>query len=247
MKHIKQYYDDKIIIYINNRDEVDEVSQSINQRGYDTLSYHAGLSKEKRKEIQDKFINGDVKIIISTIAFGMGIDQIVKCVLIFGCPSSIEEYYQQIGRGGRDGENCNTVLYFDYSKFRGKEYYIKKENNNTQKLENLNNIKYYCFTPFCRRKHILEYFDEECDFMNCGFCDNCCEDELVDITNKIHDTIINSKNLNNDCIIIQQKYFNTTNFNIYNLLRKWKKYIIKNKFKTIPDNYKIKIPKKYLK
>ena len=116
--YINKYPNEKIIVYINNRNDTEKISNSINLNINNcSNAYHAGLSKDDREEIQNNFNEGKIKIIISTIAFGMGIDQVVKCVLIFGCPSSIEEYYQEIGRGGRDGLPCETVLYYkDFGK-----------------------------------------------------------------------------------------------------------------------------------
>jgi superfamily II DNA helicase RecQ len=118
--YINKYPNEKIIVYINNRNDTEKISNSINLNINNcSNAYHAGLSKDDREEIQNNFNEGKIKIIISTIAFGMGIDQVVKCVLIFGCPSSIEEYYQEIGRGGRDGLPCETVLYYkDFGKTR---------------------------------------------------------------------------------------------------------------------------------
>ena len=107
----------------------------------------------------------------------MGIDQIVKCVLIFGSPSSIEEYYQQIGRGGRDGLPCETVLYFDYSKYKIALFMLKELDKYPAllraKKDNLHGIKNLVYLTTCRRKYILEYFNEKCKFTNCNNCDNC--------------------------------------------------------------------------
>lgn len=178
IKYVNKYINDKIIIYINSREETEKVSDELNKINNGCCeAYHAGLSKKLRDDIHNRFINGNIKIIISTIAFGMGIDQIVRCVLIFGFPSSIEEYYQQIGRGGRDGLYCETVLYFDKNKFYKLFFMIK--NKNIQKKNNLNNIKKLIDIETCRRKYILEYFNEKCNFNKCNNCDNCCKEILV--------------------------------------------------------------------
>ena len=179
MEYINKFVNDKIIIYTNSRKDTEEIAFELNKIRNDCCNaYHAGLTKKTRENIQKKFTNGDIKVIISTIAFGMGIDQIVKCVLIFGSPSSIEEYYQQIGRGGRDGLPCETVLYFDYNKYKISEYmlkeFIKYPVLYKVKKNNLNNIKDFVYIKTCRRKYILKYFNEECDFINCNNCDNCC-------------------------------------------------------------------------
>ena len=199
MEYINKFVNDKIIIYTNSRKDTEEIALQLNKIKIDCCNaYHAGLTKKTRENIQKKFTDGDIKVIISTIAFGMGIDQIVKCVLIFGSPSSIEEYYQQIGRGGRDGLPCETVLYFDYSKFKISEYmlkeFIKYPILYKVKRKNLNNIKDFVYIKTCRRKYILEYFNEKCNFINCNNCDNCCRkinkqpikenDDFEDIINK---------------------------------------------------------------
>jgi len=172
-EHMKKHCDEKIIIYINSRKDTEEVASKLNKINKNCCSaYHAGMSSKTRDLIQNNFINGDIKVIISTTAFGMGIDQIVKCVLIFGSPSSIEEYYQQIGRGGRDGLPCETILYFEYSKFKIAQF-MERKNPSQQKKDNLNKIKNLVFVDTCRRKYILEYFNEKCSFDACDNCDNC--------------------------------------------------------------------------
>ena len=163
-------------------------------------AYHAGLTKKERDITQKKFTSGEIKVIISTIAFGMGIDQIVKCVLIFGCPSSIEEYYQQIGRGGRDNLPCETVLYFDYSKFKIAQFMLKDFKKYPTlykaKIDNLERIKNLVYLKTCRRKYILEYFNEKIKIKNCKNCDNCCTPKEIEIIEKKDefDEIINKYN-----------------------------------------------------
>jgi superfamily II DNA or RNA helicase len=201
------------------------------------LAYHAGLSDIKRKEIQLKFISGEINIIVSTIAFGMGIDQTIRCVLIFGCPKSVEEYYQQIGRGGRDGKYCETVLYYDYGLSKKLYFMIKKDLNNRNNLNNLNNIEKYYFTKTCRRRFILEYlgFGEDNYFLlhtfTCSNCDNCNKNNLVDYT---QDFIENNKK----SYSLKQKY------NLHIVINYWKNYIAINKlnYKNIPLNNRIRLP-----
>jgi ATP-dependent DNA helicase RecQ len=187
--YLKKYSNDKIIIYINNREETEELAQEL--KGYGALAYHAGFGKAKREDIQNKFASGECKIIISTIAFGMGIDQIVRCIIIFGCPSSIEEYYQQIGRGGRDGILCETILYFNYSKLHIGKFMINKNKLDPKvaavKRINLDNIGSFAYLKTCRRKFILEYFNEKCNFKTCNNCDNCTGVKTENKTEDIYD------------------------------------------------------------
>lgn len=199
MDYINKYINDKIIIYTNSRKDTEELAYELNKvKNGCCNAYHAGLSKSTRESIQQQFSNGTIKVIISTIAFGMGIDQIVKCVLIFGSPSSIEEYYQQIGRGGRDGLKCETVLYFDKSKFNIAKFMAKEFENKfptlyKSKIENLNKIKKLVNLETCRRKYILEYFSEKCNFTNCDNCDNCCNvkpiEKLIEKSDSFEDKI----------------------------------------------------------
>jgi RecQ family ATP-dependent DNA helicase len=250
IEYINKYKDfmpsERIIVYVISRRETEEISTKLNNF-YGTQisnSYHAGLSKNEREKIQNDFINNDCNVIISTVAFGMGIDQIVKCVLIFGCPSSIEEYYQQIGRGGRDGLPCETVFYFDASKQMMKKKMIEKESNNMNKIENLSKIKEYFNTKKCRRQYILEYFEfgpNENYFHQNGFtcknCDNCINYELIDITEHIWDYYINNNKTNKkiDLIINELK--------LKNILIDWKTLIELNNYsiETLPELMKIKI------
>jgi RecQ family ATP-dependent DNA helicase len=177
--YIKKYNNEKIIVYINSRKDTEELADSINKSlgGNIASAYHAGLSKNDREDVQSKFSSGIIKIIIATIAFGMGIDQTVRCVLVIGAPSSLEEYYQQIGRGGRDGLQCETVLYFDYSKIIIGEYMLKKECNDPNlyrvKSGHLKRVKNFAYNNECRRKYILNYFGEKYMADNCNNCDNC--------------------------------------------------------------------------
>lgn len=185
LPYIKKYPNDKIIVYINNRKDTEKLANDINKemKSIYSMAYHAGLSKKEREEVQSKFNSGEIKLIIATIAFGMGIDQTVRCVVVIGAPSSLEEYYQQIGRGGRDGLNCETVLYFDYSKILVSEYMLKKECNDAvllrNKMRHLNTVKKYAYLNTCRRKYILDYFDEKYISNNCMMCDNCVRSNML--------------------------------------------------------------------
>jgi len=191
--YIKKYPHDKIIIYVNSRAETEELSNDINTNLYKcSVAYHAGLSKNIREQVQNDFNENKIKVIISTIAFGMGIDQIVRCVLIFGCPSSIEEYYQQIGRGGRDSLYCETVLFFDISTFMRSLSMIKRCTDNIKlkniRLTNINTIKNFFNSNICRRKYILNYFGQNFS-NNCDNCDNCLNKKII-IPNNISNEFI---------------------------------------------------------
>lgn len=196
-KYIKEDNEDRIIIYTNSRKETIDLNEEINKKWKKmSVAYHAGMSKKMRSIIQDKFSSGEVKVIVSTIAFGMGIDQTVRCVLIFGAPSSIEDYYQQIGRAGRDNHEAETVLFFQYQKIAiAQEYLHKYKNKNVReaKQKNYMSISRLVYgIKTCRRKFILEYFGQVPKFFNCHNCDNCIELNK-DITKKMYKFLVKNK------------------------------------------------------
>ena len=239
IEYIDKYKEDRIIVYVNSRKETEYVSENINKYFNKDISssYHAGLGKKNRDAVQNNFISKECKVIISTIAFGMGIDQIVKCVLIIGCPSSIEEYYQQIGRGGRDGLPCETIFYYDLSKKIIRSIMIKKEHNSQIKLDNLKKIDEYFYTKRCRRQYILDYLGLSKSYFayngfTCNNCDNCNNYNLIDITQYIWSDKANKKIEN----IIYL-------FNLTKILLDWKEYVKYKKYtpETLPENMKIRL------
>jgi RecQ family ATP-dependent DNA helicase len=227
MQYVLKYPNEKIIIYINSRKDTEKLANDINNIKNISMAYHAGLNKKTRDKIHNDFISGDTNIIISTIAFGMGIDQTVRCVLIFGCPSSIEEYYQQIGRAGRDDKPAETVLYFEKKTFVVKKKMIsgpqsKLKIDNLYKVYNMGtNISHVC-----KRRSILEYFNEETNIFNCNNCDYCCRKDLTNIKDLIlpiikNNTTMKAINIINDSIIHPNKDFTI-------LLFKWAKSDLKD-------------------
>ena len=250
---IKEYDNMKIIIYVNSRKDTEEFAATINSIiPFVSDAYHAGMGKKARETIQSKFANGEIKVIVSTIAFGMGIDQTVKCVLVFGCPSSIEEYYQQIGRGGRDGMPCDTVLYFDYGKLAIAKFMLKDVKHIPTlykvKLENLNKIGKFAYYSMCRRKYILEHFNEVCDFFTCNNCDNCCNQKLTDITAQVWPILFKTNmNITGMTNMIRNTLL-SQDLDIIGPISYWRKYITENNItlENIPEKLKIKIPTNFL-
>lgn len=252
--YIEKYINDKIIIYTNTRKDTESLSDKLIKLNYNCDAYHAGLSKQTREDIQQRFSEGETKIIISTTAFGMGIDQIVRCVIVIGYPSSIEEFYQQIGRGGRDGLKCETILYYNTCGYKIAEYMLKDIKMNNPliykvKLDNLKKVKNMRYVKTCRRKYILEYFNEKCDFFTCGNCDNCCEQKLTDMTTELWSLIFKSNNLLNVISEIKKKYIENNDLDLLGPLIQWKKYIIENNISLdkLPNNLKILLPNNCLK
>ncbi len=170
---------DSGIIYCQSRKTVESVAGSLKSEGYRALPYHAGLPSEARSENQERFIRDDVEIIVATIAFGMGIDKPnVRYVVHYDLPKSIEGYYQETGRAGRDGLKSDCILFFSYGDKYKIEHFIKlKEDENEREVayKQLRELTNYCEGNVCRRKTLLAYFGEEFSEQNCGSCDICLE------------------------------------------------------------------------
>ena len=256
--YFEKYKNDKIIIYVNSRQMSTNISNEINiihPNGTVSEAYHAGMSKVLREKVQTKFSNGDINIIVSTIAFGMGVDFIVRCVIIIGASSSIEEYWQQIGRAGRDNLEAETVVFFQYKSLAIAKSTVCKECTNPvikqNKLNNLMNMSRYLYLDTCRRRFVLNHFNQPPKFFNCNKCDNCCRNDLTDITESLFKIIINvypKNDLNFENIkqnLIAKKLINVFRDKIIfaNDLKIWYDYIkLKNyKLNNLPENLKVKI------
>jgi len=179
---LSQTLSKNIIIYCKTRKDVDKVNKDLIDNGYLSQAYHAGLTNIERQEVQNKFTNEEINIMVATNAFGMGIDKVVHLVIHWGCPENIESYYQEIGRAGRDGKNSECYLFFDKSDFIVNRYFLKKINNKIlkdYKDEQINEMEQICYTNKCRKQYILKYFNEEIN--DCMNCDNCLEKQTVDV------------------------------------------------------------------
>jgi ATP-dependent DNA helicase RecQ len=184
LQYLKNHQNNSGIIYCQSRKSVDTLSLKLQKEGIRALPYHAGLSSNVRTENQGKFINDDVEIIVATIAFGMGIDKPnVRYVIHCDMPKSVEGYYQETGRAGRDGLKSDCILFFSYADKIKHEYFIKQiENQQYRQIayKKLWDILNFCTSKKCRRKYLLNYFDEKYDVPNCTLCDVCMPPEKVD-------------------------------------------------------------------
>src|SRR5271169_5806845 len=164
------------IIYTLNRKTTEELSDMLVANGIKSVAYHAGLDSKLRAERQDLFMNEEVQVIVATIAFGMGIDKPdIRFVIHYNIPKSIENYYQETGRAGRDGLEGICVLYYSHKDVQKLEHFMKDKPLSEREVgaQLINEIVGYAETGVCRRKVLMSYFGEEYDEPNCGECDNC--------------------------------------------------------------------------
>ncbi|MCT4596427.1 MAG: DNA helicase RecQ [Vallitalea sp.] len=209
LDYTTKHKDEAGIIYVGTRKDTEKLCALLQKNNINAGMYHAGLTAQERKDNQDKFIYDDYDVMVATNAFGMGIDKSnVRYVIHYNMPENIEAYYQEAGRGGRDGLNSSCILLFSPGDVQLRRYLIEQseeldDNRKRLKYEKLQQMTQYCHGTTCLRKYILEYFGEEDIPSKCNNCSNC-DDNI-----KKEDITIQAQKILS-CVVRMKERFGTT-------------------------------------
>lgn len=193
LKHMVRYIQSQGkksgIIYTLNRKSTEELAQTLCANGINSVAYHAGLDATTRAQRQDMFLKDDVQVIVATIAFGMGIDKPdVRFVMHYNIPKSLENYYQETGRAGRDGLESRCILYYSYKDVQKLEHLLRDKPLSEREMgaQLITETVAYVESGTCRRRQLLYYFGEFSGQENCDKCDNCCNPkEKLDVKDSV--------------------------------------------------------------
>ena len=174
---LQRYRKESVIIYCFSRKETETIAQNLRSNKFKARAYHAGMNSKERSAVQDLFIKDEVNIIVATIAFGMGIDKPdVRLVVHYTYPKTLEGYYQEIGRAGRDGLPSECIMFYTYGDTMKHEFFIRQIEDDqlrTRVQEKLDQVIRFAELRTCRKKYLLDYFGEELKGDNCRSCDIC--------------------------------------------------------------------------
>lgn len=195
---LEKHEGESVIIYCFSRKDTEKLAQTLSEEGISAAAYHGGMKAEDRSLVQDKFIRDEVKVITATIAFGMGIDKSnVRLIIHRTFPKTMEGYYQEIGRAGRDGLVSECVMLYSAGDKIKLDFFlndIRNEEEREKEEKNILEVMQYAESRTCRWKSVLEYFGENHDMESCGTCDVClaCDDieDATVITQKILSTVL---------------------------------------------------------